>query len=97
MKKGYVVTTYRSIRDESAVKAYAALAVPAVQLFGGRLLTSPTSQIQHHEAGLQQPSVLVEFDSFDIAVTAYKSEAYQEAMQVLGSGAERDVRIVEAA
>jgi len=55
MKKGYWVVAYRSISDESAVKAYAALAVPAVQSFGGRFLTSSTSQVQSHEAGLQQP------------------------------------------
>ena len=36
MKKGYWVVAYKSISDESAVKAYAALAVPAVQSFGGR-------------------------------------------------------------
>jgi hypothetical protein len=31
MQKGYWVVAYRSILDESAVKAYGALAVPAVQ------------------------------------------------------------------
>jgi uncharacterized protein (DUF1330 family) len=36
MKKAYWVVAYRSISDESAVKAYGALAAPAVQSFGGR-------------------------------------------------------------
>jgi uncharacterized protein (DUF1330 family) len=53
------------------------------------------SQRQVHEAGLQQPTVLVEFDSYDIARSAHASEAYQKALQSLGSDAERDVRIVE--
>jgi uncharacterized protein (DUF1330 family) len=35
MKKGYWVVAYKSISDDSAVKAYGALAVPAVQSFGG--------------------------------------------------------------
>ena len=65
MKKGYWVVAYRSISDESAVKAYAALAVPAVQSFGGRFLTGSTSQVQAHEAGLQQWTIIVEFDSYD--------------------------------
>jgi uncharacterized protein (DUF1330 family) len=95
MKKGYWVVTYRSISDTSAVKAYGALAVPAVQAFNGRFLTMSASQVQVHEAGLQQPTVLVEFDSYDIARSAHKSEAYQKALQALGSGALRDVRIVE--
>jgi len=44
MNKGYWVVAYRSISDESALKAYAALALPAVQSFGGRFLTSSKSQ-----------------------------------------------------
>ena len=95
MKKGYWVVAYRSIRDESALKAYGALAVPAVQAFGGRFLTRSTSQVQAYEAGLPQRTVVVEFDSYDIALAAHKSDAYQRALQALGSGAERDFRIVE--
>src|SRR6516165_3714367 len=97
MKKGYWVVSYRSISDESATKAYGALAVPAVESFGGRFLTWSTSQIQAHEAGLQHLAILVEFDSYDIALAAHESEVYQKALQVLGSGAERDFRIVEGA
>ena len=97
MKKGYWVVVYRSISDESAVKEYGALAVPALESFGGRLLTRSSSQTQAHEAGLQLRAVLVEFDSYEIAVAARESEAYQKALQALGSGAERDFRIVEGA
>jgi len=95
MKKGYWVVAYRSISDESALKAYGALAVPAVQAFGGRFLTGSTSRVQAHEAGLQQRTIVVEFDSYDAALAAYRSEAYQKALQALGSGAERDYRLVE--
>jgi uncharacterized protein (DUF1330 family) len=42
-------------------------------------------------------TILVEFDSYEIALAAYASEAYQKALQALGSGAERDFRIVEGA
>ena len=97
MKKGYWVITYRSISDEAAVKAYGALAVPAVESFGGRFLTRSTSQVQALEAGLQQRVVLVEFESLAIAVATRESEAYRKALQALGSGAVRDFRIVEGA
>ena len=97
MKKGYWVVAYRSISDESAVKAYAPLAGQAVQSFGARLLVSSTSQVQAHEAGLPLRTVVVEFDSYDIALAAHQSEAYKKALQVLGSGAERDFRIAEGA
>jgi uncharacterized protein (DUF1330 family) len=74
VKKGYWVVAYRSISDEPAVKAYAALAVPAVQSFGGRFLTRSTSQVQAHAAGLQQRTIIVEFDSYDIAPAAHESD-----------------------
>ena len=97
MKKGYWVVVYRSVSDESAVKAYGALALPAVEAFGGRFLTRSTSRIQNHEAGLPQRTIVVEFDSYEIALKVRESNAYQEALQALGSGAERDFRIVEGA
>jgi uncharacterized protein (DUF1330 family) len=97
MKKGYWVVTYRSISDEAAANAYGALAVPVVESFGGRFLTKSSSQVQAHEAGLQQRVVLVEFDSYEIALAARQSESYQKALQALGSGAVRDFRIVEGA
>ena len=97
MKKGYWVVAYRTISDEAAVKAYAELARPAVRSLGGRFLTTSASEIRVHEAGLPRRTTLVEFESFEKAVAAYDSEAYQKALEVLGSGAERDFRIVEGA
>jgi uncharacterized protein (DUF1330 family) len=97
MKKGYWVVAYRSISDESALKAYGVLAVPAVQSFGGRFLARAASGVQAHEAGLPLRTVIVEFDSYDIAVAARESDAYQKALRALGSGAQRDFRIVEGA
>jgi uncharacterized protein (DUF1330 family) len=97
MKKGYWIVAYRSISDESAVKSYGALALPAVEAYGGRFLTRSTSQIQPYEAGLPLRTVLVEFDSYETALAARNSEAYQKALQALGSGALRDLRIVEGA
>lgn len=97
MKRGYWVVVYRSVSDESAVKAYGALALPAVEAFGGRFLTRSASLIQTHEAGLPLRTILVEFDSYETALAARESEAYKRALQALGSGAERDFRIVEGA
>lgn len=48
-----------------------------------------------HDAGLAERTVLVEFDSFEQAVAAYESAAYQEALTALSDGVERDFRIVE--
>jgi len=95
MKEGYWVIAYRSISDESALKAYAKLAMPALEPFGARFLTMSSTKAQPHEAGLQQRAVIAEFDSYETALAAYESEPYKKALQALGSGAERDFRIVE--
>ena len=95
MKKAHWLVAYKSIAGEAAVKAYGELAVLALQSFGGRCLTRSTSQVEAHEGGLQLRTVVVEFDSYDTALVARKNEAYQKALQGLGSGAERDFRIVE--
>ena len=97
MKKGYWIVVYRSISDDAAVKAYAAAAGPALESLGGRLLARFVSQVQPREAGLPQRAVLVEFESYENALAAYESPAYRKALEALGSGAERDFRIVESA
>jgi uncharacterized protein (DUF1330 family) len=88
--------SYRSISDESALKAYGALALPVVEPFGGRIPTSSTSRIRAHEAGLELWTILVEFDSWETAVVARNSEAYQRALQALGSRARAVVRMQTA-
>ena len=39
--------------------------------------------------------LLIEFDSFEQAVAAPESAAYQEALAALSDGVERDFRIIE--
>jgi uncharacterized protein (DUF1330 family) len=95
MKKGYWVVAYKAISDESAVKAYGVLTGPALRAFGGIVLTGSASRVETHEAGLPLRAVIVEFESYEKAVAAYAGEAYRQALDALGSGAERDFRIVE--
>jgi len=94
MPKGYWVSVYRTISDPEKLTAYDKLARPAVQAGGGRLL-SRGGRVVAHEAGNTQRVILIEFDSFEQAVAAYESEAYQKALAVLADGAERDFRIIE--
>ena len=93
MPKAYWVTTYRSISDPDAMAAYAKLALPALTGAGGRVLVRGMPA-QVYERGLNQRVVVFEFDSVAQAVAAHDTAAYQEALRALGSGAERDLRIV---
>ncbi len=94
MAKGYWVSVYPAISDPESLTAYGKLAGPAVRAAGGRTL-SRGGRVVAHEAGITQRVVLIEFDSFEQAVAAYESEAYQKALVALPDGYERDFRIVE--
>ena len=96
MAKTYWVAFYRSIKDPEALAAYAKLAGPAMHAAGGRFLVRG-SPAKTYEAGLNQRVVVLEFESVEKAIAAHDSEGYQAALKVLGDGAERDIRIVEAA
>jgi uncharacterized protein (DUF1330 family) len=95
MKKGYWVVAYRSVSDESALREYGKLAIPAIQAGGGKTLIRTADAIEPRELGLKQRLVVTEFESFEKAIAAYNSAAYQAALKTLGSAAERDFRIVE--
>ena len=95
MKKGYWVVAYRTMGDEATMKNYVTLARAALGQFGARLLVPPGSSVTAHEAGLKQMTVVVEFDSYEIALAAYESADYKKALAALGSGVERDFRIAE--
>ena len=94
MTKGYWVSVYRTTSDPERLAAYDKLAGPAVRAGGGRTL-SRGGRVVGHEAGITQRVVLIEFDSFEQAVAAYESEAYQKALVALPDGVERDFRIIE--
>ncbi|MFB6814080.1 DUF1330 domain-containing protein [Streptomyces sp. NPDC056347] len=94
MPKGYWVSVYRTISDPEKLAAYNKLAPAAVKAGGGRVF-SRDGRIVVHEAGIAERTILIEFDSFEQAVAAYESAAYQEALVALSDGVERDFRIVE--
>ena len=96
MPKAYWISTYRAIHDPAKLAAYAKLAGPALQSAGGRFLARGMPA-HVYESGLNQRTVLLEFDSVAQAVAAHDSPAYQEALRALGNGVDRELRIIEGA
>jgi uncharacterized protein (DUF1330 family) len=94
MAKAYWVATYRSISNPDALAEYARLAGPSIMAGGGKFLVRGTPA-KTYEAGLAQRTVVIEFDSVAAAIAAHDSAGYQAALKALGSGAERDIRILE--
>ena len=93
MAKAYWIAAYRSVRDPQALAAYAKLALPALEAAGGRFLVRGMPA-RVYEGGLNERTVLIEFESVAQAIAAHDSPAYQEALRALGNGADRDMRIV---
>jgi uncharacterized protein (DUF1330 family) len=95
MAKAYWVVCYKSIKNAEKFAAYGKLAAPAIQAAGGRFLVRAQSPAKTYEGGLNQRTVVTEFDSVAKAIAAHDSAGYQEALRVLGDSVERDLRIVE--
>ncbi|MDA1118828.1 MAG: DUF1330 domain-containing protein [Proteobacteria bacterium] len=95
MAKAYMVTTYRSIKNPEALAAYAKLAGPAMEAVGAKyLVRGMPSKVYEH--GMNQRTVVVEFESLAKVYEAYNSPAYQAALKALGKDSvERDMRVVE--
>jgi uncharacterized protein (DUF1330 family) len=94
MAKTYWIGTYRSISNPEKLAAYAVLAGPAILAGGGKFIVRGTPA-KTYEAGLNQRTVVVEFESLAQAIAAHDSPGYQAALAALGDGAERDIRLVE--
>ena len=94
MPKAYWVSCYHAIHDAEKLAAYAKLALPAVTAGGGRFLARNVAA-KAYEAGKQDRTVIIEFDSLQAALACHDSPDYQAALVALGDGATRDLRVVE--
>ena len=94
MAKGYWICFYRSISNPDALAEYAKLAGPAIQGGGGKFLARGNPS-KTYEAGKNQRTVVIEFESVEKAKSTFESPAYTAACKVLEGAAERDIRIIE--
>ena len=94
MAKGYWITIYHSVSDPTRLAQYAALATPAIEAGGGRILARGAATATFEHAGNQR-TVVIEFDGTQQAIDTYHGDAYQTAVSILKGAAVREVRIVE--
>tara|TARA_Y100000588_G_scaffold338900_1_gene381183 strand:+ start:77 stop:367 length:291 start_codon:yes stop_codon:yes gene_type:complete len=95
MSKVIMVAVYKSVSDEQKLAAYAALALPAMQAAGAKVLARGVP-FAVKESGEKTRTVVLEWPSKEAAEAGYNSEAYQAALDALDGGAVRDIRLVEA-
>jgi len=91
----YWVNTFTAIHDEDRMRRYAALAGPAMRAGGGRFLARGNPVDVLEGSGLR--TTIIEFPDAAAARAAYESDAYQEALRVLGDSASREIRVLAAA
>ena len=96
MPKAYWINTFQAVSDPDKLAAYVKLAGPAIRAAGGRFLARGLPAAAF-ESGSTERTTLIEFDSVEQAIAAYHSPQYQQALSALADGAERDIRIIEAA
>ena len=92
--KGYIVTVYKIIKDQDALKNYAVKARAAVEKYKGKFLIrggKPTT----NEGDKSPRTVVIEFLSYDEANSFYNSKEYQEAHDVLKGHAVRQHQTIE--
>ena len=92
--KGYVVTVYKTIKDESVLKNYAVKAREAIEKHKGKFLVRGGRKITTE--GSESPrTVVIEFPSFTEAETFFNSKEYQEAHAILKDTVVRHHQIIE--
>jgi uncharacterized protein (DUF1330 family) len=96
MAKAFWVTTYRQVKDATKLAEYGKLAGPAIT-GGGGVFLARSPALQAYEEGVKERVVVIQFESVEAAVATHDGPAYQAALEALGDGAVRDVRIVECA
>ena len=73
MSKGYMVSAHRSEAGPNKRTAYLELAVPAIETAGGKFLCTG-ARVLARENGLAQKTVLIECESYEVAVAADHSK-----------------------
>ena len=92
--KGYVVCVYKSITNEEKLEEYAIKAKAAVEKFKGKFLIRGGKSTTK-EGDKSPRTVVIEFPSYNEAITFYQSKEYQDAHSILKGHVERQFQLVE--
>ena len=94
--KGYVVCVYENIKDQEILKNYAVKAKDAVDKYRGNFLVRGGNKITTEGKEFIR-TVVIEFETFEIAKNFFYSDEYKSAHAILGDSVVRNHQIVEGA
>lgn len=93
MPKGYIIG-HVTVNDPEDYKEYVERDTPILQGLGGRfLIRGGQSQLMEGEA--HQRHVVIEFPSYEAALTAYNDAEYQEVAKIRQRAADSTIIVVE--
>jgi uncharacterized protein (DUF1330 family) len=92
--KGYIVCVYESIKDDDTLKNYAIKARSAVEKYNGNFLIRGGKNIVTEGKNFVR-TVVIEFNSFDVAKEFFYSPEYQDAHKLLKDTVIRNHQIIE--
>ncbi|MEM0947028.1 MAG: DUF1330 domain-containing protein [Pseudomonadota bacterium] len=93
MPKGYIIG-HITVRDPEAYKEYIERDTPILQALGGRFVIRG-GQSQLLEGETNERHVVIEFDSYEQAKTAYHDPEYQEVAKIRYRTADSVMILVE--
>jgi uncharacterized protein (DUF1330 family) len=97
MSKGYWVVTQNNIPDQTKYSAYAKAAKVTLEEFNGKIIIAGSTEIGIEDGLMGLRTVVVEFDTYETALTAYNSSSYQRAIIELHGTLKRNFRIIRGA
>ena len=93
MPKGYIIG-HITVKDPERYKEYVARDTPILEGLGGRFIIRG-GQSEHVEGDTLDRHVVIEFPSYDAALTAYNDPDYQEVAKIRFDTAESVIIVVE--
>jgi uncharacterized protein (DUF1330 family) len=95
MAKGYWIARI-DVADAETYKSYVAAATPAYQKFGANFLVRG-GRCEAVEGSGRSRNVVVEFESYDVALACYRSAEYQAAAAFRRKASMGEILVVEGA
>ena len=93
MAKGYWIARI-DVADAETYKSYVAAATPAYQKYGAKFLVRG-GRYEAVEGPARGRNVVIEFESYDVALACYRSAEYQAAAQFRRNASMGEILVVE--
>lgn len=93
--KGYWIVLGTAVTDQAAQEEYGRLWRPIAEKYQAKVNPSKVPPVLKESRNTARV-IIVEFPTYEAAVSCYEDPAYQEAKKVANTAAQRDLLIIKA-